>query len=336
MQPHRKVRTKENNRKKIKLNLTIMKTLKSIRTAAFVLALSGLALTSCKKDNLEEGKNDSTSMTELSKDEITVEEISNDALQDVESVLSYNGSSYKSTSNLPCNATVDSTSVVNDTITIYITYNGLSCNGRKFRTGQVQIRKQVGTHWGMPGASVNVKYINFSVTRVLTGKTIVINSDKTFTNVTGGFVYMLGNFGITTVVHRVSGHMDILFDNGTTRSWNVARQRTYTGTPGEIVLTVDGFGTSGDYSNLVVWGTNRAGEEFYTQINQSVVHKEVCDGNPVSGIKVHQIPGVEKSATITFGYDSNNQPVTNGDCPTHYRVDWQNGTYTGTSFLPLP
>jgi hypothetical protein len=86
----------------------------------------------------------------------------------------------------------------------------------------------------------------------------------------------------------------------------------------------------------VVWGTNRNGEDFYTRITESVVHKEVCDWNPVTGIKIHEIPAVDKSATITFGYDSNNEPVTNGDCPTHYRVDWQNGTYTGTSFLPLP
>ncbi len=313
-----------------------MKTNRLMRTAALFLALTGLTLTSCKKDKLDEGTNDSTSLTQLSNDEINVEEITNDALQDVEGVLSYNGGNLKSTYGIPCNATIDSTSVINDTITIFITYDGLSCNGRKYRTGQVQIKKQLGSQWGMVGASVNVKYINFSVTRVATGKTIVMNSDKTFTNVTGGFIYMLGQNGFTSLVHRVSGYIDVTFDNGTTRAWNVARQRTYTGTPGELVLTVGGFGTSGEYSNLVVWGINRQGEDFYTQITESIVHKEVCDGNPVTGIKVHQIPAADKSATITFGYDSNNLPVTNGDCPTHYRVDWQNGTYTGTSFLPLP
>jgi hypothetical protein len=312
-----------------------MKTIHLIRTGALLLALTSLTLTSCRKDNLDEGKNDSGSLTQLSNDEINVEEITNDALQEVEGVLSYNGGNLKSTYGIPCNATIDSTLVVNDTITIFITYDGLSCNGRKYRTGQVEIKKQVGSHWGMAGASVNVRYINFSVTRVSTGKTIVMNSNKTFTNVTGGFIYMLGQYGYTSLVHRVSGNINVTFDNGTTREWNVARQRTFTGTPGELVLAVDGFGTSGDFSNLVVWGTNRQGEDFYTQITESVVHRETCDWNPVTGIKIHQIPGADKSATITFGFDSNNQPVTNGDCPTHYRVDWQNGTYTGTSFLPL-
>jgi len=312
-----------------------MKTTNLFRTVALLLALTGFSLTSCQKDKLEEGTNDSATITQLATDEVDVEEITNDALQDAEGVLSYNGGDLKSTEGIPCNATIDSTSIVNDTITIYITYDGLSCNGRRFRTGQVEIKKQVGSHWGLPGASVNVKYKNFSVTKVATGKTIVLNSSTTFTNVSGGFIYMLGNFGLTSLVHRVSGNIAVTFDNGTTRTWNVARQSTYTGTRGQLVLTIDGFGTSGEYSNLLVWGTNRNNEEFYTRITQAVVFKEVCDGNPVSGIKVHQIPAVNKSATITFGYNSNNEPVTGDECPTHYRVDWVNGTYTGTSFLPL-
>jgi hypothetical protein len=129
--------------------------------------------------------------------------------------------------------------------------------------------------------------------------------------------------------------MTASFDNGTSRAWNVARQLTYTGTPGQFVLTVDGFGTSGEFANLVVWGTNRQGEEFFTQITQSVVHKQTCDWNPVSGIKIHQIPSDSKSATITFGFDSNNQPVVGDDCPTRYRIDWQKNNQSGTRYLPL-
>lgn len=312
-----------------------MKTTNLFRIGALLLALTSLTLTSCKKDKLEEGTNDSTSITQLATDEVNVEDITNDALQEVEGVLSYNSGNLKSTGGIPCNATVDSTLVVNDTITIFITYDGLSCNGKRLRVGQVEIKKQVGSLWGMPGASVNVRYINFAVTKVATGKTFILNSSTTYTNVTGGFLYMLGHFGLTSLVHRVSGNLSVTFDNGTTRNWNIARQRTFTGIPGEIVLTVDGFGTSGEYSNLVVWGTNRNNEEFFTQITQSVVYKEACDGDPVSGIKFHQIPSASKSATITFGYNSNNEPITGDECPTHYRVDWVNGTYTGTSFLPL-
>jgi len=311
-----------------------MKTNVFFRLVVLVVALATISLTGCKKDDLVRGKNDSTSLEQLSADENNMEVVTDDALKDVEGVLSYHGG-YKSTSGIPCNATIDSVAVVNDTITLYITYDGLNCNGTRNRTGQVEIRKKIGTHWGMPMATVMIKYINFTVTRVATGRTIVLNGEKTFQNVTGGFIWQLGNM-VTSVVHKVSGSMNVTFDNGSTRSWNIARQRTYTGTPGELLLTVDGFGSVEGYSNLVTWGTNRQGEQFYTQITESVVHKELCGWDPVSGIKVHQIPSESKSATITFGFDNNNQPVTGDECPTRYRIDWVNGTHSGTAYLQLP
>jgi len=184
-------------------------------------------------------------------------------------------------------------------------------------------------------AAVKIKYINFTVTRVASGNTVIINGEKTFQNVSGGFIWQLG-FNATSIVHKAYGYMDVTLGDGTTRLWNVARQRTYTGTPGELLLTVDGFGSADGYSNLVTWGINRQGEQFYTQITQSVVHKELCQWDPVSGIKVHQIPAQSKTATITFGFNSNNQPISGDECPTRYRIDWTNGSYSGTAFLPLP
>ena len=129
--------------------------------------------------------------------------------------------------------------------------------------------------------------------------------------------------------------MQASFDNGTSRTWNIARKITYTGTAGQYIMTIDGFGTSGNYQNLVVWGTNRQGEEFFTQISQSVVCRQACDWDPVSGIKIHQIPLDNKSATITFGYTTTNEPIVGDECPTRYRVDWQRNNKSGTDFLPL-
>jgi len=75
--------------KSINFNPMTMKTRNLLRTAAFMLTLTGLTLTGCQKDKLEEGTNDAASLTELSNDDINVEEITNDALQDVEGVLSF-------------------------------------------------------------------------------------------------------------------------------------------------------------------------------------------------------------------------------------------------------
>jgi len=310
-----------------------MKTMNLFRLTMLVLAVAGLSLTGCKKDKNINPSADSSTLQQLSNDEQAVESASDESMNDVNLYLS--GGSYKSSRMLPCNATIDSTAVVNDTLTIYITYNGLNCSGTLFRTGQVEIRKHVGMHWFQAGATVMVKHINFTITRVSSQKSITINSTKVYKNVSGGVIWQLGN-GMDAIVHRTWGHVDVTFDNGTTRAWNVARQITFTGTmPNALILTLDGFGSADGLENLVVWGTNRQNETFYTQILQSVVHRQVCGFDPCTGIKKHSIPADAKSATLTFGYNSNNEPITGDECPTKFRLDWQKNNNSGTIYLWL-
>jgi len=308
-----------------------MKTNKHFQFALILVAVLGLALTGCKKEK-NDSNPDSTSLQQLSKDEINVVAASDEALNDVSMMLS--GGQLKSTQLWPCHATIDSTSVINDTITYYITYDGLNCPETIYRSGQVEVKKQVGTHWGQPGATVTVKLIDFERTRVATGRTVILNGTKIFKNVSGGHIWQLG-YGVTTIEHRITGSVQATFEDNTTRTWNIARKRVFTGTPENLVMTVDGFGSEGEYNNLVLWGINRQGENFYIQINQSVVHKQICEWNPVSGVKIISIPGDEKKATITYGYDDNNQPVTGNECPTRYKVDWEKHNHSGTIFLPL-
>ncbi|MDP1622856.1 MAG: hypothetical protein Q8M08_11020 [Bacteroidales bacterium] len=310
-----------------------MKTKNLFRLTFLVLAIFGLSLTGCQKEKNVNPPADSSSLQQLSNDEESVESALNESMNDVNNLLS-NGN-LKSTQMLPCNATIDSTVVVNDTLTIYITYNGLNCSGTRYRTGKVEIKKHVGTHWYQQGATVKVRHINFTITKVSNQKSITLNSVHVHKNVSGGVIWQLGN-GMNAIVHRTWGHANVTFDDGTTKIWNVARQKTFTGTPpANLVLTIDGFGTVGDYANLLVWGLNRQGEHFYTQINQPVVHRQVCDWDPVSGIKKHAIPSDSKSATLTFGYNSNNQPITGNECPTKFRVDWQKQNNSGTVYLWL-
>ena len=138
------------------------------------------------------------------------------------------------------------------------------------------------------------------------------------------------------MVFKLQGSVQATFNNNTTRTWNVARKLTYTGIyPGNLMLSIEGYGSAAGYNNLVTWGVNRHGENFYTQINQAVVLKQQCGWDPISGVKVHQIPADGKSATITFGYDNNNLPITNGACPDKFKVDWVKGNNSGTVFINL-
>lgn len=309
-----------------------MKTRNLIRFGIFFLAVAGLTLGGCQKEKMNTNA-DSSSLQQLSKDEENIQNASDEALNDANLFLS--GASLKSTQTLPCHGTVDSTSIENDTITYFITYDGPNCNGRIYRTGQVEIKKKVGTLWGQAGATVIVKYLNLRLTKIASGKTMILNGTKNYQNFSGGFIWQLGN-GLPALVHKVWGSLQANFNDTITRTWYVSRQRTFTGSLGNLVLTIDGFGTDAGYSNLVCWGINRNGENFYTQITQSVVLEQTCEFDPCRGIKIHQIPSDNKSATITFGYNDQNQLISGEECPTRFRIDWVKNIHSGTIYLPLP
>jgi hypothetical protein len=313
-----------------------MKTTKIFRMSLLLVALLVAGLTACQKDKTtttpDPGVN---SIQSLANDENQVNSASDEAINDINVVLSGSGGGLKSTEGLPCHATIDSLAVANDSITYYVTYNGTNCRGNLNRTGQLEIRKHVHTRWYEAGAAVVYKYINFHITHVASQKSVTLNGQKTYTNVTGGLIFMIPQY-ISSVTHKDEGYMNVTFDDGTSKSWQVARQITFTKVNGNLVLTIDGFGTADNYTNLVTWGINRNGEQFYIQILLSVVYREVCQFDPCSGQKKMMIPGKSKGATLTFGYDSNDQPITGDECPTKYKVDWYKGNDSGTMYLWLP
>jgi len=314
-----------------------MKTKNLFRFDFLMVAAMTFIFAGCSKDKTTNKDTANTeSMQQLSKDENNVENASDQICNDANYELS--PSKLKSTElgGGPCNTTITVSPVVNDTITIDINYHGYDCNNTHNRTGDVVIKKRYLENWGQAGATVLVTLNNFTITKLSTNKSLTLNGTKHFENVSGHYLWQLGlDSTVTSVVHKVWGNVTATFDDNTTRVWAIARQRTFTGSLINLVMTTDGFGTANGYTSLSTWGINRNGEQFYTTILQSVVHKQVCDWNPCSGITKHEIPSASKSATVTFGYDSNNNLITNGDCPTRYRVDWVVGNKSGTFFLPL-
>jgi hypothetical protein len=315
-----------------------MKNISIINLSLYLFAILALSLTGCKKETSTTTQTtaNTASIQNQSNDETAVTNASDEALNDINNVLGGGQGTLKSMELLPCNATLDSTTAFHDTITYYITYNGLNCDGNLFRTGQVEIKKHVHTEWHNAGATINYTYINYHVYHVLhPDKAITINGLKTYENVTGGLLFMLGTF-LDSIIHKEWGYMVITFENNTTRSWNIARQLTYTRFDHKLILTTDGFGTADSYNNLVIWGMNRDGEQFYDQILQRNVFKQKCEWDGCAGQRKIMIPSDNKGATITWGYDSNNQPITRNECPTKYKVDWYNNGQSGTMYLWLP
>lgn len=312
-----------------------MKTKNLFRFGFLMIAVIMFILAGCSKEKTTTtGTSQTESLQQLSNDENNVANASNRASNDAEAVLSQQ--KLKSTESGPCNTTITIGGVVDDTISVDIYYHGADCDNTVIRSGHVIIKKKYDQDFGEAGAMVILTMNNFTVTKISTGKSLTLNGSKYFENVSGHYLYELGlDSTVTSVVLREWGAITATFDDNTSKVWSLARQGTYTGSLIQLVITEDGFGSAGGYSNLVMWGINRNGEQFYSSITQSVVFKQVCNFNPCSGIIVHEIPGANKSATVTYGYDSNNNPITNGDCPTRYRVDWVIKDKSGIFFLPL-
>ena len=308
-----------------------MKTTTLIRTGLLVMAIAAFAISGCKKDKKNDNL-DTSKMQQTVIDNRMISSIVDDAVKDADQVTSGGGS--KGALWLPCNATLDSTFTIADTVVYIIAYNGLNCNGHLYREGTVEVHKNVNTHWHDAGATVYVHFINLKVTRVSTGKWAMVNGTKIHVNETGGFLHDLGN-GTTSITRRVYGSLTATFEDNSVRTWRIARLKTFTGTEGDLTCTVDGFGSADGYNDLEAWGTNRHGDAFYNEVLQPVAFKESCSWDPVSGQGIIRIPAEDATATITFGYDDNNQPVTGGSCPTRCRVDWTKEGQSGTLYLPI-
>lgn len=305
---------------------------KSIFLAVLSLAIISIfSLTSCKKDKDD---NNFSSLDRLSQDEILFESYTDEIIDDANDILSVN--SLKNTFNLPCNALID-TSYIQDTVIYTITYNGANCNNTKLRFGIMKIKKILNTNWSQAGAKISIEFINLKVAKVLNpNKWLLFNGMKTWENVSGGLIKNLSSSNVNPVIHKVYGSLQTMFADSTSRTWNVARKKSFNGIyPGSLILTLEGIGNANGYTNLVTWGTNRDNEAFYTSISSPIIIKQSCYWLPSAGVKTHQIPSENKSATVTFGFDLNNQPVSAGSCAQKYKVDWVKGSASGSFFAYL-
>lgn len=226
------------------------------------------------------------------------------------------------------------TTVVDTTVnprTITITYNGLNCSGTHLRTGTVILSAAAGARWKNPGTVIKLSFNQFNIKRVSDNKSITINGDQFFTNVTGGLLYQLPT--LNNITHTIqSNGMSITFDNNTQRTWNIARKRSYTYNNG-VVLQVEGDHTIGNTTGIAEWGVNRFGHPFTTSVLQPLTFRQDCNFRLTAGELKHE--GFATS-TVKFGLDSQGNPTAcpqNG--PYYLRITWTgpNGN-TATAIHP--
>jgi hypothetical protein len=308
------------------------KSISCLSVAAFLSI--GLFFSSCKKSDVN--NNDSTATEAELKTQSDDQErftsetdaVTDDANASLENSGTSNVGETPQTPELPhvCDFTVAVDTVASPR-TITLTYTGAGCLGNRTRTGKVVLSFSPNFRWAQAGSSYTVTYQNLKITRNGDGKAITLNGTKTITNISGGKLRNLATRG-SAIIHEItSSNMSVTFDNGTQRTWQIAKRRTFTYDNG-IVIAVSGVGTAS--AGLAEWGINRFGKEFTNSILEPLVIKQSCDFRLVSGKTAHTV-GVF-SSSITFGLDANGAAVTT--CPAgafYYKAVWTGAagnTYT--------
>ncbi|MCZ2460004.1 MAG: hypothetical protein LC128_10310 [Chitinophagales bacterium] len=289
-----------------------------------VLALcTALIFTACQKDNsnTSQGNDQSTQVKTGADDQNTVSSIIDNATRDVNvmveatAALAGKGEEIQS---LICDA--DVTAVTTGPIwSLTFTFNGSTCLGDYTRTGVIEVSTPENTHWKNAGAAVTVSFQNFKVTRTSDSKSVTLNGDLTYTNVSGGLLINLATAG--PITHTLTGNdVTITFNDGSQRIWNVAKQVVFTYDNGGVA-TETGTHTEGSTTGVALWGTDRFGKSFVWQIEQPLVVRQDCNFRVVSG-KVVNIR-TDFSGTATFGLDAQGNPTS---CPGtgHYymKLTW--------------
>lgn len=220
--------------------------------------------------------------------------------------------------NLVCDADIQIDTAANPR-SITIVYNGTHCIGNRSRTGSVVISMPSGSRWRNAGAALTVSFQNLKITRLSDNKSITINGTQTHTNVSGGLLVNLAGAG--TITHTVaSNNMAVTFDNGSERTWQVAKRRLFTFNNG-IVITTTGTYSQNGKTGIAEWGDNRFGNPFITIISQPLVIRQDCSFRLVSGKVAHETNLF--NATVLFGLDASGNP---SPCPGpgfyYFKINW--------------
>ena len=305
-----------------------------ILVLAVITLFTALIFTACQKDSSSSSTDETTQVSTEADDQSTVSNEADDAANDadamVEATASFSGRG-EDIQSLICDATVVA-DTSGGTRTLTITYNGTNCLGNRTRTGVIVVSMPSNIRWKNAGAAVTVTFQNYKVTRLRDNKSVTLNGAITYTNVTGGLLINLAS--LQTITHTItSSNMTITFDDGSQRSWQIAKQRTFTYDNG-VVITETGTHTDGTTTGIAIWGTNRYGKTFTWQITQPLVVRQDCSFRIVSGEVGNTRPAV--TATATFGLDSAGNPTSCPGSGTYYvKIVWVgSGGVTRTAIIP--
>lgn len=299
---------------------------------ASILALFAVALavtfTACKKD-----KDDPSDDLRAANDNAKVEADMDMTFNDLNEAFSKSSLAQRVASpddiqagwTPPCGCSVDTSLLVSQK-QITFNFDGTTvCFNSKIRGGQIVGKLLVGDHWSDEDAVLKFTFNNYTVTHVATSLTFTYNGTKTFTNVNGGLIRLLGP-GQPTVTHKVRGNLSVTFDDGTERTWWVARYNTYDYNGGNHRATIAGDSLIANADSVLalipysVGGVTRFGTDFKYRAPLPIVATAGCGWDrPIDGQRI--LLYNNRTVTITLGVDAMGNPA-GGSCAYGYKVEW--------------
>lgn len=292
---------------------------KRLLKTSILIASLALAFVSCK-NKVEETPDDSQEQITTSSDESDVNSAVDKILEDANSLLSGSSLSGGRADGLICGATVDSALKANGILKLTFDGSTTCVYGTRTRSGSITMSLPEGTKWSTAGAVLTITLDNYKVTRVSDGKSLTFNGTKKITNVNGGLIRNLSDGG-ASVVHKVRGNLSITFDDGTQRTWQVARLRTIKLASSVYTVTIAGDTSVLGRNNIDVWGVNRRGNTFYGAISEPIILSSACEYHAISGTKEHK--GLAREIAVVFGVDASGN-VVSGTCPYGFKITWTN------------
>jgi len=312
----------------------------SKQVVIIVGVLNILLIIGCKK--VETTKtytvSDSVSQSTIAFDEVTVNNELDQFVDDAIMVLSNH------------NATIAGAIFDSISPNVYeIDYFNKEPDGVKARSGSDSIHLN-GIPWGAAGstATLSFKDINstgsyeiafYSIIPPLTDSaSLTFLGNITITNVYGGLLQSVTSSSDSLVAHIRASNVSFTFNDQASSiqfySLNVNEIRSFTTANSAMYATTRGDTNVGGYSNIGTWGTNRFGNNYYSNtagsIVQNISNLALLSYNPISGTKV--IEGISEPIQSIYGV--NNQGAVTSGTPYGFSISWTDNSVQATDILP--
>lgn len=229
--------------------------------------------------------------------------------------------------NTPSSICGDSDSTYDSvTQTYQLTFNGANCDGDISRSGIISAQLITGSVWNEEGAQIKITYTDYQVQFLSSGQSIVVNGEKTFSNLSGSQNINDLQIGSGEMKTSCAGSLNIQFNGELYMNWNEAYSRTTRKIDvGVFRASIKPEGTGLPYSNAIRWGTDNEGGEYYNTIEDSI-QSQLCFGNWKRFDGKYTIYSTENAGAtqIYLGYNSANAPIVSNCESAKMKVLWVN------------